>query len=156
MDISRSLWHRTDTPVDASASSSTRTHTMQWQRSPIGCVRHRSLGRRRRINLICPSTALLYSWPVQQLLSSSSPAASAAATAEYRLFPFWELNSGTGELRSCFRFRKSVTCCDKTRKLAAERKYYTKTVLKSDSVAVFKSRLKTFLFSQAFSLSSAY
>jgi len=31
-----------------------------------------------------------------------------------------------------------------------------KTVLNSDSVAVFKSRLKTFLFSQAFSSSSAH
>ena len=31
-----------------------------------------------------------------------------------------------------------------------------KTVLSSDSVAVFKSRLKTFLFSQAFSASSAH
>jgi len=31
-----------------------------------------------------------------------------------------------------------------------------KTVLSSDSVAVFKSRLKTFLFSQAFSSSSAH
>ena len=31
-----------------------------------------------------------------------------------------------------------------------------KTVLSSDSVAVFKSRLKTFLFSQAFASSSAH